>query len=614
MENLTGKQFGPYRIVAPVGEGGMAAVFKAYQPSIDRDVALKVLPRHFANDPQFVARFQREAKILAKLQHPHILPVHDFGEAEGYAYIVMPYVPSGTLAGVLKGRPLALPRIELIVTQVGAALEYAHARGLIHRDIKPSNILIDESGNCLLSDFGLAKILEGAATLTATGAIMGTPAYMSPEQGLGEKLDPRTDIYSLGVVLYEMASGRVPYAAETPMAVIIKHINDPLPLPRKVNPALPEAVERVILKSLAKSPADRYLSAGEFVGGLAAAVGALPLEQVAPPTGAASTRLADSAPRQVKSTWPRLALSVGGLVVLAGIGALAATGARTRTPAGSSDPATGASSVTIDPGTFPESKPTAEELAVEEVPTDELFVSEPASTEEHVEPDEAPIKIVGSFPDPGGFIGGITWDGDNFWLSRISSIIKTDPAGQLLDEFDYEAIPRGLAWDGSSLWMFEERFDGPPWDVISRFRADQGAIKSVSSFEFSVGGSFGQGINDLEWDGEALWVSEFNQHKVFRIDPTGGILTSFVYPEPIRGLAWDGSYLWLAYEDIASFEQTLAVVDSSGNELISILSPISSISGLAWADGHLWAIGFERFAGGKAVYQLDASRALDELP
>lgn len=273
MEDLTGRQFGPYRIVAPLGEGGMAAVYKAYQPAMDRDVALKVLPRHFAGDPQFVARFQREAKVLAKLQHPHILPVHDFGEAEGYTYIVMPYVQTGTLAGILTGRALPLSQIQGIVSQVGTALDYAHGRGLIHRDVKPSNILIDESGNILLTDFGLARIVERAATLTATGAIMGTPAYLSPEHGLGEKIDHRTDIYSLGVVLYEMATGRVPFAAETPMAVVIKHINDPLPMPRKVNHALPRPIERVILKSLAKSPADRYQTAGEFVKGLAAAAG-----------------------------------------------------------------------------------------------------------------------------------------------------------------------------------------------------------------------------------------------------------------------------------------------------------------------------------------------------
>ena len=268
MEDLTGKQLGPYQVTAPLGEGGMAAVYKAYQPAMDRYVALKILPRHFASDPNFVARFQQEAKVLAKLQHPHILPVFDFGEADGYTYIVMPFVPSGTLAARLGHGPLALDQVTNIVSQLGDALDYAHSRGLIHRDIKPSNVLIDERGNCLLTDFGLAKILEGSTKLTTTGGIMGTPAYMSPEQGLGLKLDRHTDIYSLGVILYEMATGRPPYAAETPMAIVVKHINDPLPPPRTIQPDLPEALERVILKALAKNALDRFDTAGEMVKAL----------------------------------------------------------------------------------------------------------------------------------------------------------------------------------------------------------------------------------------------------------------------------------------------------------------------------------------------------------
>jgi len=265
MENLTGKQFGPYQIVAPLGEGGMAAVYKAYQPGMERYVALKVLPRSYADDPQFLARFQREAKLLAQLQHPHILPVFDFGQAESYTYIVMPFIQSGTLTDQLKGSPISLPRIRQVITQVGEALAYAHGRGLIHRDIKPSNILIDESGNCLLTDFGLARMVEDSVNLTSTGTIMGTPAYMSPEQGSGQKIDARSDIYSLGVVLFEMATGRVPYRAETPIAVVFKHVQDPLPPARSINPDLPESIELVILKSLAKNPEDRYQTAGDLV-------------------------------------------------------------------------------------------------------------------------------------------------------------------------------------------------------------------------------------------------------------------------------------------------------------------------------------------------------------
>jgi serine/threonine protein kinase len=234
MENLTGRQLGAYQIVAPLGEGGMAAVYKAYQPGMERYVALKVLPQQLAKDPQFVGRFKQEAKVLANLQHPHILPVFDYGESDGYTYIVMPLVKSGTLDDLMVGKPLPLEQVNRIISQVGDALDYAHTQGLIHRDIKPSNILVDERGNCLLTDFGIAKIFEGTARFTQTGGIIGTPAYMSPEQGKGDKVDARSDIYSLGIVLYEMVTGRVPFDAETPIAIVFKHIQDPLPLARSI--------------------------------------------------------------------------------------------------------------------------------------------------------------------------------------------------------------------------------------------------------------------------------------------------------------------------------------------------------------------------------------------
>src|SRR5215216_3048420 len=243
----------------------MAAVYKAYQPSMERFVALKVLPRHMTTSEEFTTRFRREARFVAQLQHPHILPVFDYGESEGYPYIVMPFIVSGTLADVLRKQRVTLPEARRIISQMGDALSYAHGRGMIHRDIKPSNILIDERGNCLLTDFGLARMVDTGEKLTTSGAIMGTPAYMSPEQGTGSGVDPRSDIYSLGIILYEMVTGRVPYTAETPIAVVFKHIQDPLPSARTFNPSLSEALELVLLKCLAKNPEERYQTADAFV-------------------------------------------------------------------------------------------------------------------------------------------------------------------------------------------------------------------------------------------------------------------------------------------------------------------------------------------------------------
>lgn len=262
-----GQMLGPYRIINQIGRGGMATVYKAYQSSIDRYVAVKVLPSQLAESREFATRFQQEARIIAKLEHPHILPVFDYGESDGVAYFVMRYLDAGTLKDRMEaGRPLPLEDIDKLFTQLAEALSYAHGRGVVHRDLKPANALIDSHGNVFLTDFGIAKILESASPrLTQTDAIMGTPAYISPEQAQGQPVDQRSDIYSLGIILYEMVTGSVPFVAETPLAVLFKHISDPLPPPSVVKPDIRPAIEKVILKALAKDPRDRFDTAAEFV-------------------------------------------------------------------------------------------------------------------------------------------------------------------------------------------------------------------------------------------------------------------------------------------------------------------------------------------------------------
>ncbi len=274
--DLAGQTIGAYRIIEQIGQGGMAVVYKAYEPALDRYVAIKVLPEYFAHDPDFVARFEREAKAVAKLDHPNILPIYGFGRDDGLTYIVMRYVQAGTLREMM-GKPLDLRSAAGIVRQVAEALNYAHQHGVVHRDVKPSNVLMADGKWALLTDFGLARMVESSAQLTKSGVGVGTPAYMSPEQGRGLKVDTRTDVYSLGVMLYEMVTGQVPYDAETPMAIVLKHITAPLPLPRKVNPGIPEVVERVILKAMAKTPDARFHTTTELADALDKAVAKLPL-------------------------------------------------------------------------------------------------------------------------------------------------------------------------------------------------------------------------------------------------------------------------------------------------------------------------------------------------
>jgi len=274
MPDLVGHTLGQYRIVEQIGLGGMATVYKAYQPALERYVAIKILPAYYAHEPGFAERFTREARAVAKLTHPHVLPIYDFGQEDGLSYIVMQCVDSGTLKDMM-GRPINLMTVADIVEQLAEALDYAHEQGVIHRDVKPSNVLMDRGRWVLLSDFGLAKMVEGSVQLTGSGVGVGTPAYMAPEQGQGLKVDERADIYSLGIILYEMVTGRVPFEAETPMAIVVKHITEPLPLPRTLNSDLPESVERIIMKALAKNPEDRYETAGKMAAALRKAIAGL---------------------------------------------------------------------------------------------------------------------------------------------------------------------------------------------------------------------------------------------------------------------------------------------------------------------------------------------------
>ncbi len=273
MPFVAGETVGAYRITEQLGSGGMATVFKAYHAALDRYVAIKALHPAFKADPNFLARFQREARVVARLDHPNIVPVYDFSDHNGQPYLVMRYVEGETLKARLGRGRLSTEETLNVIHPVGAALMYAHGEGVLHRDIKPSNVMLTAKGDVFLTDFGLARIAQAGESTLSQDAILGTPQYISPEQARGERdLDARTDVYSLGVVVYELLVGRVPYQADTPYAVVHDHIFTPLPLPRSINLNLPEPLERFLLKALSKDRVDRFSSVEEMMAGLNRAV------------------------------------------------------------------------------------------------------------------------------------------------------------------------------------------------------------------------------------------------------------------------------------------------------------------------------------------------------
>jgi serine/threonine protein kinase/predicted ATPase len=269
---MIGKTLGPYHIREEIGHGGMATVYRAYQPSVEREVALKVIHERWSDDESIRNRFRREARLIARLEHPHILPIYDFDGVHDPPYIVMRYLDQGTLRDQLTVSPFPLQNVAVLVTQIAQALDYAHIQGVIHRDIKPSNMLLDRYGNVLVSDFGIARII-GSSQITGTGGIVGTPDYMAPEQARGQTMiDGRADVYALGVILFQLVTGRLPFQADTPLAVLNQHLETPVPDPRAFQPGLSDRTTDVIQQALAKNPDERYHTAGALAKAFAATI------------------------------------------------------------------------------------------------------------------------------------------------------------------------------------------------------------------------------------------------------------------------------------------------------------------------------------------------------
>ena len=353
----------------------MAVVFRAFDPVLEREIALKVLPSYETEDPTFVERFRNEARSVAGLSHPSIVRVHDFGEDKGFIYIVMELLAGGTLKDRV-GAKLTLARCLDLLRPLAEALDYAHGQGVIHRDIKPSNVLLTEAGEPVLCDFGIAQILQQSPSLTLTGAAIGTPEYMAPEQALGRSPDHRSDLYALGVIAYQMLVGQTPFRLDNPNDVLMAHIHTAAPAPRSLDPTTDPSLEAALLKALAKDPGERYQSAGEFIGALAGTSQATgtataverpgpspptafaegPAPEILQPTAAVS-ELAVTASTPVGSAWTRWRMPAGvilGIAVAAavGIGIWLATG-DDDTPTSAAEPAP-----TLVPSPAPTQAPT----------------------------------------------------------------------------------------------------------------------------------------------------------------------------------------------------------------------------------------------------------------
>jgi eukaryotic-like serine/threonine-protein kinase len=333
-----------YTLVEPLGGGGMAEVYLAHDDVLDREVALKILRNQYANDEEFVERFRREAQSAAKLSHPNIVSIYDRGRSEdGAYYIAMEHVQRGTLKDRIKRDGALAPDVAVGVTlQIADALQAAHENGVIHRDIKPQNVLVSRTGDVKVTDFGIAR--AASSPLTQTSAVLGTAGYMSPEQAMGKPVGPQSDLYSLGVVLYEMLAGELPYDAESPISLALKHVNEPPRSPLEANPSVPEPLDDITLKLLAKNPEDRYASAAELADDLERVRARLPpaaggtektaamTTPLAPPPRTLGERTAKTAVRSPVAPLPRapgrmgrrsgpsraLAALLFGLVLLAG--------------------------------------------------------------------------------------------------------------------------------------------------------------------------------------------------------------------------------------------------------------------------------------------------------
>jgi len=583
MDLAPGQILGQYRIIQKIGEGGMGAVYKADQPSIPRTVVIKVLSAAFSEYADARDRFRRELDMITRLEHPHILPVYDFGDVDGNPYIVMRFMTGGTLQDRLQRSTLGRSEAIRLMEQIALALDFAHDQGIIHRDLKPGNVLLDESGNGYLADFGLAKSVGGTRDLTATGSVLGSPAYMSPEQARGDKLDRRSDVYSFAVLVYQALSGRLPFDSDDAWGYITKHLSEaPAPI-RQYAPDLSVAVEDVLAAGLAKDREARPDRATDLISSVREAMSAPAGErrvatQAASRAGGAAvvsapgrTIVGPAAPatgaRRARSPWSMfviLALGAFGLLVVAGLvagvlflGRDALFGPKISSyPVGDSPRALLLSEDSLWVANFFGNSLT--KLGASGCAASQDSCGNSIGT---YSVDELPVALA--------------FDGQHLWAasSLKQSLSMMDPdTGQVVASYALPHVPSALLWADSFLWTAN---------------AIAGTVTKVSpDGQVESDTPVGKGPLALAFDGSSLWIANKEGKSLVRMDPATSQVAETIdlRGEPLA-LIYDGGSLWVALGNLGQVIQVDPQTGVVGEQVDTGADP----SALVFAGESLWA-------------------------
>jgi serine/threonine-protein kinase len=631
MELRPGQTIGQYLIKAKVGEGGMGAVYVGEQTAIHRPVAIKVLTANFAADHDALDRFKREVDIIAQLEHPHILPVYDFGQVDGNPYIVMRFMGGGSLREALRSGAMSPEQLLRVLGQVADALDYAHNRDIIHRDLKPANVLLDESGNAYLADFGLAKTMEGSRDLTATGSILGTPAYMSPEQARGERLDRRSDVYAFGILVYEALAGQLPFTAETAMGYIEKHLTE---VPRSIRafaPSVPAEADRLLATALSKDRALRPSQAGLLMQSLRAALagadGGLGVGEGAPaapsthlaagwtggPTGQRGTARRSLAPterdaprapgapalarpraaaRPSAAVWavPAVLLAGLGLVIVAvlvvvgllalqgnlgGLGGLG--GPRVQSyPVGDSPRALVYDGAAIWSASFFANTVTRLEASACAAANDPC--GRPLNT---LVVDDLPVAL--AYDAPAG----------RLWVASALNMTLTqlERDGQPVNTLRLPSVPSALLLAGEHLWTANAFGNS-----VTKLSREPAVIETYP---------VGQAPVALAFDGATLWVANQDDSTLVQLDPaSGAVLKTHPAGGQPAALAYDGQHIWVALAD----RGVVAEVDPANGSVMATVPVGERPVALLYDGASLWSAN----QAGNSVTRIDVRRARAE--